>query len=137
MGEGEAGTVREHRADEVYRMKRREFIGLLSAGVAAPFAARARQSDRVPRIGILLPNSALQIKYFFRLGALSPSAPTTAESPLGKILIGALADLGYAPGRNLAYEARGAIGDRPPWRARRASNSVARGLCDIALRSFR
>ena len=46
-----------------------------------------------------------------RLGALSPGAPTTAGSPLGKILIGALADLGYAPGRNLVFEAHGAMGD--------------------------
>jgi putative ABC transport system substrate-binding protein len=46
-----------------------------------------------------------------RLGSLTPSAPTTADSPLGKFLIGALADLGYAPGRNLVFEARGAMGD--------------------------
>jgi len=46
-----------------------------------------------------------------RLGAISPGAATTAESPQGKILIGALADLGYAPGRNLVYEARGAMGN--------------------------
>jgi putative tryptophan/tyrosine transport system substrate-binding protein len=75
------------------RTRRRVLISLLATGCAAAGRSFA-QTD-----GTL------------RLGALSPAAPTTAESPLGKILLGALADLGYAPGRNLAYEARGAMGD--------------------------
>ncbi len=33
----------------------------------------------------------------------------TADSPPGKMLIGALADLGYAPGRNMSFETRGAM----------------------------
>jgi putative ABC transport system substrate-binding protein len=69
--------------------RRRALITLL----AASFAASARADDRL------------------RLGSLTPAAPTTPESPLGEILIGALADLGYARGRNLVYEARGAMGD--------------------------
>ena len=32
-----------------------------------------------------------------RLGVLSAGAPAAPDSPSGKILIGALADLGYAP----------------------------------------
>ena len=45
------------------------------------------------------------------LGAIASGGPITADSPLGRILLTALADLGYAPGRNLAFIARGAMGD--------------------------
>ncbi len=45
------------------------------------------------------------------LGAIGAGAPMTVNSPLGKILLSALAGLGYAPGRNLAFEARGAMAD--------------------------
>src|SRR5271166_2856543 len=46
-----------------------------------------------------------------RLGAITAGGPIAADSPRGKILIGALADLGYAPGRNLVFETRGALAD--------------------------
>jgi putative ABC transport system substrate-binding protein len=46
-----------------------------------------------------------------RLGAIASGGPMAADSPLGKILLGALADLGYAPGRNLVFAARGAMAD--------------------------
>jgi len=45
------------------------------------------------------------------LGAIASGAPMTAELPRVKILLTALADLGYAPGRNLVYSARGAATD--------------------------
>jgi putative ABC transport system substrate-binding protein len=44
-----------------------------------------------------------------RLGVLAGGAPMTPDSPLGKILIGALADLGYTAGKNLSFAARGAM----------------------------
>ena len=44
-----------------------------------------------------------------RLGALSGVAPMGPDTPLGKILIGALADRGYTIGRNLSFDARGAM----------------------------
>jgi hypothetical protein len=43
------------------------------------------------------------------LGAIAVRAPMAPDAPPGKILIGALADLGYAPGRNLTFAARGAM----------------------------
>jgi putative ABC transport system substrate-binding protein len=46
-----------------------------------------------------------------RLGVLSAGAPMSLDSPPGKALIGALNDLGYALGRNLVVEARGAMAD--------------------------
>ena len=45
------------------------------------------------------------------LGAIAVGAPMAPDAPPGKILIGALADLGYAPGRNLTFAARGAMAD--------------------------
>ena len=44
-----------------------------------------------------------------RLGAIFGGSPLRPDSPLGKILIGALADLGYTVDRNLNFEARGAM----------------------------
>jgi putative ABC transport system substrate-binding protein len=46
-----------------------------------------------------------------RLGAIGAGPPMTPDSPLGQILLTALADLGYAPGRNLTFAARGAMAD--------------------------
>jgi putative tryptophan/tyrosine transport system substrate-binding protein len=45
------------------------------------------------------------------LGAIASGAPMTPDSPFGKVLIAALADLGYAPDRNLVFAARGAMAD--------------------------
>lgn len=45
-----------------------------------------------------------------RLGVLAGGEPISPDSRLGKILIGALADRGYAAGRNLSFETRGAKG---------------------------
>ncbi|MDB5411051.1 MAG: hypothetical protein JWL84_5963 [Rhodospirillales bacterium] len=75
-------------------MDRRHFLAsLVAAGVVAPLAARA-QADRA-----------------LRIGTISPTAPIAAESPFGKILIEDLAQHGYVIGRNLTFDARGAMGD--------------------------
>jgi len=73
--------------------RRRILLSLLAAGFAAAAPSFA-QADKT-----------------LRLGALATGTPIAADSPLGKILIGALADLGYILGRNLTFEARGAMAD--------------------------
>jgi putative tryptophan/tyrosine transport system substrate-binding protein len=75
-------------------MDRRQFLAsLIAAGIAGPGLARA-QAGRT-----------------LRLGTIVPSAPMTADSPFGKVLIDALGQHGYAIGRNLTFEARGSLGD--------------------------
>jgi putative tryptophan/tyrosine transport system substrate-binding protein len=75
------------------RTRRRVLISLLATGCATAAASFAQT-------GMTL-----------RLGAIAAGAPITVDSPLGKTLLDALPDLGYALGRNLAYEARGALAD--------------------------
>jgi putative tryptophan/tyrosine transport system substrate-binding protein len=72
-------------------MKRREFITLLSgAAVAWPLAARAQQSDRVRRIGVLM-NGA----------AHDPDAQTSIAA-----FVQAMQQLGWTDGRNVRIEYR-------------------------------
>ena len=81
-------------ARRVTRMRRREFIKLLtSAAIAGPRAAIAQSSSKV-----------------FRLGTLTPGAPLDEKTPLGSILLKALEQHGYTLGKNLSLEARGAGG---------------------------
>ncbi len=56
-------------------------------------------------------SSFAQTDKTLHLGAIASGAPMTADLPRVKILLTALADLGYAPGRNLVYAARGAAAD--------------------------
>jgi putative ABC transport system substrate-binding protein len=76
------------------RTRRRVLISLLTTGCVAA----------APSFG--------QTDTTLRLGAIASGSALTADTPLGKILIGALADLGYALGRNLAFEGRGALADK-------------------------
>ena len=76
-------------------MKRREFLAVLGgAALARPSLASADTPGRI-----------------YRVGTLTPIAPVTAESRGGKILVKALEERGFKLGRNLAFEARGALGD--------------------------
>jgi putative ABC transport system substrate-binding protein len=70
-------------------MRRREFITMLGGAAATwPMAARAQQSDRMRRIGILV------------VGGLEPLGPFRE----------ALGDLGYVEGKNIQMEVRSAEG---------------------------
>jgi len=72
-------------------MRRREFVTLLGAAAAWPRAVVAQSPTKI-----------------YRVGLLSAAAPITDDSPNGAPLIRGLAEHGYAPGRNLAFERRGA-----------------------------
>jgi len=76
-------------------MKRREFITLLGGAAAWPLAARAQQGNRVRRIGVLMPGDENDPIYKSRVSAFTQ----------------ALADLGWADGRNLRIDLRWFGGD--------------------------
>jgi putative tryptophan/tyrosine transport system substrate-binding protein len=71
-------------------MRRRDFLALASAAAALPFAARAQQSKRLPRIGLLLPGSR--------------------NSYLDEFLAG-LHDLGWIDGESIHVDYRFAEGE--------------------------
>jgi putative ABC transport system substrate-binding protein len=81
--------------------RRRFLLTSLAGALAAPLAAGAQQSPKVPRVGILL----------FGFPA-SPSEP----APLGRALVDGLRSLGWVEGRNVMFEWRYAEGktDRYP-----------------------
>ena len=71
-------------------MRRREFISLLGAATAWPFAARAQQADGMRRIGVLLPANASDMKFQIQVQAF--------EQELKKF--------GWMIGRNVQVERR-------------------------------
>jgi len=71
-------------------MKRRQFISLVGAVAAWPLAARAQQSERVRRIGVLLPATSDDPEFQARFGAF----------------LQALALLGWAIGRDVHIDLR-------------------------------
>jgi putative ABC transport system substrate-binding protein len=71
-------------------MKRREFISLLSGAVVWPLAARAQQSDRVRRIGVLVAATADDADYQARIAAFRQG----------------LQQLGWSDGRNVHVDIR-------------------------------
>jgi putative tryptophan/tyrosine transport system substrate-binding protein len=77
-------------------MRRREFITLLSCGVAAwPLAARAQQSGGMRRIGVLLPAESDDREFQARLAAF----------------LQGLQQQGWADGRNIRIDIRWGAGD--------------------------
>jgi putative tryptophan/tyrosine transport system substrate-binding protein len=71
-------------------MKRRKFISLLGGAAAWPFAARAQQSERVRRVGVLMPHIENNSVAQARIAALSQE----------------LQQLGWGVGRNLTIDVR-------------------------------
>jgi putative ABC transport system substrate-binding protein len=67
-------------------MRRREFIALICAGVAWPFAARAQEPGRTYRLGCLL--------------------PATRDVPVNKAFLDELRRRGFVEGQNLTVEWR-------------------------------
>jgi hypothetical protein len=87
-------------------VKRRAFITLLGGAAAAgwPLAVRAQQSERVRRVGVLMPNAADDPEYQARMTAF----------------LQGLAQLGWIDGRNVRIDTR--------WGRRRCRpNSQIRG----------
>jgi ABC-type uncharacterized transport system substrate-binding protein len=77
-------------------MQRREFLALLgSAAVACPLAARAQESERMRRIGVLLPGTAGDAQYQARMSAF----------------LQRLQQLGWSDGRNVRIDIRYHAGD--------------------------
>jgi putative ABC transport system substrate-binding protein len=77
-------------------MKRREFIGLVGgAATAWPLAARAQQTERMRRIGVLM-----------GYAESDPAARTFVEA-----FVRGLQELGWTDGRNVSIEYRWARGD--------------------------
>jgi putative ABC transport system substrate-binding protein len=75
-------------------MRRRDVIALFAgAAIAGPRAAFAQSSSQV-----------------YRLGTLAPGGPIGEKSPFGTILLQSLEQRGYALGKNLAFDARAAMG---------------------------
>jgi hypothetical protein len=72
-------------------MKRREFITLLGAAAAWPFAVRAQQSDRMRRIGFL-------------------GGGTVSLQPIYNGLLQGMSELGYREGKDFVVEWRLAEG---------------------------
>jgi putative ABC transport system substrate-binding protein len=76
-------------------MQRRDFITLLGGAAAWPFAARAQQSDRMRRIGVLMSLAADDRQGQARLNAF----------------VQGLQELGWTDGRNLRIDTRWAAGE--------------------------
>src|SRR6266702_6503207 len=74
---------------------RREFIKLLGGAAAWPLAARAQQSERMRRIGVLMHTAADEPESQARLAAFMQG----------------LQELGWAVGRNLRIDYRWSVGD--------------------------
>jgi putative ABC transport system substrate-binding protein len=89
-------------------MKRREFIAVFGSAAAWPLAARAQQTDRVRRIGVLM--------------------HVTENDPDGQARLTAfverLKELGWSEGRNLRFDIRWGPND-PDRYPRQAAELVA------------
>ena len=82
-------------------MNRREFITLFGGAAAWPLAARAQQGERVRRVGIFMPGAADNSEYQDRNVAF----------------LQALAERGWAVGRNARFDYRWGAGQIERYRA--------------------
>src|SRR6266851_1127690 len=96
-------------------MRRREFIAGLGSAAAWPIAARAQQSDRIRRVGVLT-----------GLAADNPAAQSSIAAFTHR-----LQELGWTAGRNLHIDYRWAAGDMS--RMRSAAIELVRARADVIL----
>jgi ABC-type uncharacterized transport system substrate-binding protein len=99
------------------RVRRREFIGLLSGAAAWPVAARAQQPDRVRRIGVLMTIAADDPEAQARL--------TTFRAHLEQ--------LGWTDKRNVQIDTR--FGGTDPDRIRKSAAELVELAPDVLLAS--
>ena len=90
-------------------MRRRDFITLLGGAAAWPLAARAQQSDRVRRIGVLLPAAPDEALFQERVGAF----------------LQGLGQLGWNIGRNVRIDIRWATANAEDIRKHAADLAAA------------
>ena len=95
-------------------MKRREFIAGLGGAAAWPLAARAQQSERMRRIGVLM----------------SAAIETDQPAAVGAF-VRALQQLGWTEGRNVRIDIRWARGD--PAEARRYAEELIALASDVIM----
>jgi putative tryptophan/tyrosine transport system substrate-binding protein len=90
----------------MFDLRRREFITLLGGAAAAwPFAARAQQATKIPRIGII------------------------DDAPRWKAFRHELRDLGYLEGQNIAFDY--SYGEGVPERLAEAAATLVRRPVDV------
>src|SRR5262245_19218358 len=74
-------------------MRRREFIAFLTGATIVHPRAAVAQSSKI-----------------YRLGTINTGAPINEKSPFGVVLLRALEQRGYTLGKNLTFDAQGAVG---------------------------
>src|SRR5262245_28937447 len=79
----------------MHDVRRRELITLLGGAAAWPLAARAQQSERMRRIGVLMPSAADDPEFQARMTAF----------------VQGLAQLGWLDGRNVRIDTRWGVAD--------------------------
>jgi putative tryptophan/tyrosine transport system substrate-binding protein len=89
----------------IFGMKRREFITLLGSAVAWPLVARAQQSERMRRVGILIPFAESDAEVQIRVRAFREE----------------LQRLGWTEGNNLQFDERWTTDNMERVRANAAS----------------
>jgi putative tryptophan/tyrosine transport system substrate-binding protein len=98
-------------------VRRREFITLLGGAAAWPFAARAQQSERTRRIGVLMSTAADDKEGQARINAF----------------VQGLRELGWIDGRNVRIDTRWAAGDAD--RSRQFATELVTLMPDVILAS--
>jgi len=94
-------------------MRRREFISLIGGAAAWPLAARAQQSERLRRVGVLMP-----------FAESDPIAQRFFDA-----LAQALRESGWSAGKNIAYEMRYSEGK--PERLPALANELAQANIEV------